>query len=151
MNSGIAPSTEIEYRKSNDILEDAKVIIESAQNFAYKAVNIAIIQRNWFLGKRIAEEDLGGEKRAAYGKQVIRNLSDKLTDLYGKGFDASNLYKYLDFYQSFRILDTVCLKSLSWSHFRTLLQVEDKLAREWYAREAASETWSVLQKQLSHR
>ena len=151
INNEIALTTEIEYKKSNNILEYAKIIIESAQNFAYKAVNIAIIQRNWFLGKRIAEEDFGGEKRAAYGKQVIRNLSDKLTDLYGKGFDASNLYKYLDFYQSFQILDTVCLKSLSWSHFRTLLQVEDKTAREWYAREASSETWSVrtLQRNIS--
>lgn len=92
-----------------------------------------------------------GEKRAVYGKKVIKNLSKELTDLYGEGFDSSNLYKYLQFYQSFPILDAVSLKSLSWSHFRILLQVENKETRDWYEREAAAETWSTrtLQRNIS--
>lgn len=151
MNDTIISYGGIEYRKSNNILEDAKTIIESAQSFAYLAINYAITQRNWLLGRRIAEEDLGGEARAEYGKSVIKNLSKELTDLYGKGFDASNLYKYIEFYQAFRNLDAVSLKSLSWSHFRILLQVEDKQARDWYSKEAITETWSTrtLQRNIS--
>ena len=142
---------EIEYRKTNSLLEDTKLIIESAQAFAYSAINVAITQRNWLLGKRICEEDLQSQKRAAYGKQVIKSLSEQLTSLYGKGFDSSNLYKYADFYQTFPNLDTVRLNSLSWSHFRILLQVENDEAREWYEKEASSQTWSTrtLQQNIS--
>lgn len=145
---------EIVYNKTNSLLDDVKSIIETSQNYAFKAVNYAIIQRNWLLGKRISEENLNNEKRADYGKQIIKNLLFELSNLYGKGFDTSNLYKYLNFYNCFPILDTVCQKSfpqLTWSHFRTLLQVEDKTAREWYAKEASNETWSVrtLQRNIS--
>lgn len=142
---------EITYIKTESLLDDTKIIIESAQNFAYKAVNFAIIQRNWLLGKRISEEDLRGEKRAEYGKQIIKNLSVQLTELYGKGFDFSSRYKYVKFYETFPILDSVSPKSLSWTHFKKLLQVEDKTAREWYVQEASNETWSVrtLQRNIS--
>lgn len=142
---------EIQYVKTNNLINDSQIIIESAQNFAYSAINFAITQRNWFLGKRISEENLKGEKRASYGKQVIKNLSKELTNLYGRGFDTSNLYKFVDFYELFPNLDTVRLNSLSWSHFRVLLQVQDKKAREWYANEASSETWSTrtLQRNIS--
>lgn len=144
-------ASEVEYRKSDNLLEDTKLIIESARRFAFSSINYAMTHRNWLLGKRISEEELHGEKRAAYGRQVIRNLSEELTDLYGKGFDSSNLYKYMEFYQAFPILDAVCLKSLSWSHFRILLQVESKAAREWYEKEAVAETWSTrtMQRNIS--
>lgn len=147
-------SDEITYRKTGNLLEDSRLIIESAQQFAYKAVNVAIIHRNWLLGKRIAEEELSKDNSDNYGKQIVKNLSKQLTDLYGAGFDASNLYKYVDFYNTFNILDTACQKSfsrLTWSHFRTLLQVKDKQTRDWYANEADSQTWSVrtLQRNIS--
>lgn len=137
---------EIAYQKTQDLLQDIKNIIDSSKDFAYGAVNFVIIQRNWLLGKRILEEELNGETRADYGKQVIKNLAETLTELYGSGFDTSNLYKYQDFYKTFPILDTLRLKSfyrLSWSHYRTLLQVESK--------EAQNETWSVrtLQRNIS--
>ena len=145
---------EISYQKTSDLLQDAKSIIDSSKDFAYSSVNFAIIRRNWLLGKRISEEELNGEDRADYGKQVIKNLAEALSELYGSGFDASNLYKYQDFYKTFPILDTLRLKSfsrLSWSHYRTLLQVESKEARDWYMKEAQNETWSVrtLQRNIS--
>lgn len=130
---------EISYQKTSDLLQDAKSIIDSSRDFAYSSVNFAIIRWNWLLGKRISEEELNGEDRADYGKQVIKNLAEALSELYGSGFDASNLYKYQDFYKTFPILDTLRLKSfsrLSWSHYRTFLQVESKEARDWYMKEA---------------
>ena len=143
------------YVKSDDILKDMCGIIESSRNAAYQAVNTALVQRNWLIGLRIASEELQGEKRAEYGSEVIKKLSNALTKDYGKGFDYSSLYKYVRFYKAFpNILDSSRPKSahlLSWTHYRTLLQVEDETARNWYAKEAAEQTWSVqtLQRNIS--
>ena len=106
------------------------------------------------LGYRISEEILGGEERAEYGAEVIKRLSKSLTEIYGKGFTKSNLYSFYSFYKCFsQIFQTVSGKSplLSWTHYRTLLQVEDITAREWYTNEAAEQNWSVrtLQRNIS--
>ena len=143
------------FVKTDDILKDARKIIESSRETAYRAVNIALVQRNWLLGCRIASEELQGEKRAEYGMEVIKKLSKELTKEYGKGFDYSSLYKFVRFYKAFpEILDSLSSKSmqlLSWTHYRTLLQVEDKKARDWYAKEAFAQTWGVrtLQRNIS--
>lgn len=147
----------IQYTKTDNILTDAKNIIDSAKSYAIKSVNWTLVQRNWLLGERIALEELKGENRAEYGKKVIKNLSNQLTEIYGKGFEQSLLYKFLSFYKTFPdILDTVYPKSdiykfLDWSHFRILLQEENKDARDWYAQESVNESWSVrtLQRNIS--
>lgn len=131
---------------TNDIFKDVENIVEQTRNNAYQAVNIAMIQRNWLLGKRIAEEELQGENRATYGKEVIKQLSEHLTNLYGKGFTSSNLYQFVQFYKFFpKIFHAVSVKSqiLSWTHYRCLLRVTDKEAREWYLQEAINEIWSA--------
>ena len=144
----------INYIKSENLLQDAKIIIDTARDYAYKAVNFALVKRNWLLGKRIAEEELRNENRAEYGAKVIFSLAEELTNLYGKGFDYSTLYKFVRFYKCFpEILDSASpkLERLSWTHFRVLLQVNDEAARQWYAAEAATEAWSVktLQRNIS--
>lgn len=132
------------FTSTGDLLKDARGIINSAQKAAYRAVNAALVQRNWLLGYRIAQEELKGETRAEYGAELIKKLSKALTAEYGKGFDYSSLYKYVRFYNSFpQILDSASPKSaplLSWTHYRVLLQVEDPAARDWYAKEAAGQT-----------
>ena len=143
-----------DFRKSENILSDIKLIIDSSQNQAVQAVNTMLVKRNWLIGYRIAEEELSSSDRAKYGAEVIIKLSKELTQLYGKGFDRSNLYHYLKFYNYFpNIVDTLCRQSplLSWSHYRVLLQVEDETARTWYENEAQSQTWSVrtLQRNIS--
>lgn len=75
------------FVKTDDILNDMCKIIESSQKAAYTAVNIALVQRNWLLGYRIASEELKGNERAEYGMELIKRLSNKLTKNYGKGFD----------------------------------------------------------------
>lgn len=133
------------YAHTDSLLEDTKIIIDTARKNAYRAVNIVLVQRNWLLGKRISEEEFQQSNRAEYGKQIIRKLSDRLTELYGKGFDFSTLYKCVQFYKSFPdILDSSSPKSmLTWTHYRTLLQVSDPVARKWYEKEAIEQTWSV--------
>ncbi len=107
--------------------------------------------------KRIFEEELKGEDRAEYGLEVVKSLSDSLTKKYGKGFSKRTIYKFLQFYKTFpEIVPTVSAQSegdgivptlsaqlLSWSHYERLLQVDDKDAREWYAKEAYEQTWSI--------
>lgn len=63
------------YVKSDDIVRDMCGIIESSQKAAYQAVNSALVQRNWLIGYRIAEEEMQGEARSEYGLRVIKRLS----------------------------------------------------------------------------
>lgn len=160
----------IVYAKTGDLFQDAAGIIDSARQCAYRAVDAALVVRNWLLGRRIAEDVLGDEGRADYGAKTLVTLAAALQKKYGQGFDRVSLYRYLKFYQMFPgIVSTVRQQSagdnvgeivatarqqflpLSWSHYRILLQVADAQAREWYAREALAQTWSsrTLQRNVS--
>ena len=141
------------FVKTDDILKDMCGIIESSQKAAYQAVNTTLVQRNWLIGYRIAEEELQGEDRAEYGANIIKKLAKELTTEYGKGFTKTNLYHFYSFYKAYpEIFHSESGKLLlSWTHYRILLQVNDKNARVWYEKEALEQTWSVrtLQRNIS--
>ena len=146
----------IPYTKTGDIFADAKQIVQSARKRAYKMADTSLVMQNWLLGKRIAEEVLEGEDRAKYGAGVIKSLASKLTAEFGKGFTQNNLYYCKQFYEVFPEIfhaprGESYLLTLSWTHFRILLQVEDPKAREWYLEEAASQSWGyrTLQRNIS--
>lgn len=144
----------LKIEPTGNLLNDAKRIIDTAQTSAYRAVNVALVQRNWLLGRRISVEELKGEGRAEYGKQVIQTLALQLTAEYGKGFEFRNLYSFLAFYREYPILQSLIAKSrvvLPWTHYLKLLQVKDMAARDWYIREAVEEGWNVrtLQRNIS--
>ena len=102
-----------DFVKTNDILTDMRGIIDSAQKAAFQAVNIALVQRNWLIGYRIAEEELSNERRENYGAEIIKSLSKKLTSEYGKGFTKTNLYSFYSFYKAYPdIFHAVSGKSL---------------------------------------
>ncbi len=71
----------IKYQNTNNVLEDVCSIIDSAKNYAYQSVNIALVERNWLIGYRIAEEELKGNDRADYGIEIIKKLSKELTQV----------------------------------------------------------------------
>ena len=114
-----------------------------------------LVQRNWLIGRRIAEEELTQNGRAEYGLAVIKSLSKSLTKKYGNGFTKTNLYNFYSFYKEYpEIFHSLSGKSdrlLSWTHYRVLLQVNDRRARDWYEHEAFQEGWSVrtLQRNVS--
>ena len=143
------------FTKTDDIMNDMRKIIEGSQKTAHQAVNTILVQRNWLIGYRIASEELNGEDRADYGAEVIKKLSFELTKEFGKGYTKSNLYSFYSFYKTYpEIFQTVSGKSailVSWSHYNVLLQVKDKIARDWYEKEAYEQTWSVrtLQRNIS--
>jgi predicted nuclease of restriction endonuclease-like (RecB) superfamily len=125
-------------------------ILLSAKTQARRAVNDAMVQAYWHVGRLIVEDEQGGEKRAEYGKRVLPELAKRLSAEFGKGFSAQSLWSYRQFYLEFPILSTAW-RELSWSHFRMLLRVKEGQARAWYANETATQSWSVraLDRQIS--
>ncbi|MCI6733067.1 MAG: PDDEXK nuclease domain-containing protein [Lachnospiraceae bacterium] len=89
-------------------------------------------------------EACGENDRAAYGKQLLQFLSDKLTSEFGKGFDVSNLRNMRRFYVTFPIQDAL-RPELSWTHYRTLMKVNDEAARNFYLEESVKSGWSSRQ------
>lgn len=134
----------------------ASSVIDQARGSAYRQINEALVKRNWELGKLIAEEELNGQDRAAYGAAIIKGLSKRLTVNYGKGFTKSYLYSFVTFYKNNKaeIFQAAFGKSrslLSWSHYFVLTQELNADARAWYEQEALQQNWSVrtLQRNIS--
>ena len=118
----------LSFNNSANLLTDARQIIDKTKELAFRSVNVAMLQRNWYLGKRISEEILQGEDRAEYGSQVILQLSKELTDIYGKGFGKNNLYRNVQFFKLFpNIFPTLSGQSklLTWSHYTLLLSISN--------------------------
>ncbi len=141
---------------SNYILEIKQILVNARQQ-AYTAINAAMVEAYWLIGKRIVEEEQQGEDRAAYGKELIKSISTELTSEFGKGFSVTNLQNFRKFYLTFNdweIKQTVSVDSnfsmqqtpsakLSWSHYERLIRVDDENARNYYLKEAADQNWSV--------
>lgn len=145
-------------------------VLQNARRTAYRAVNFIMVEAYWNVGRMIVEEEQQGHKRANYGKTLIQALSGRLTLEFGAGFGVTNLAYFRQFYLNFPIFHTMCEKStntsagiaeslksatpwhlLTWSHFKLLLRVEKAEARDYYAREAAEQNWSVraLERQIN--
>ena len=89
------------YRRTDDVVADARWIVEESRRFAHAVADQTLTRRNWALGRRIAEEELGGAERADYGESVIVTLAKELTSEYGRGFGKTNLYQFVKFYREF--------------------------------------------------
>ena len=137
--------TELDKHNNENNLLASQVaqIIREARQTSYRAVNFTMVLAYWNIGKLIVEDELHWE-RADYGKAVLRNLSQRLTKEFGKGFDERELRKMCQFYRCFEIRDTL-RPELSWSHYRRLISVENSEARMWYMNEAADSVWSTRQ------
>lgn len=129
----------------NNYIQDIKEILAQARQKAYTAINVSMIEAYWQIGKRIVEQEQNGDKRAAYGEHVLKELSKALTTEFGKGFSTGNLRNFRQFYLTYpdeKICYTVCSK-LTWSHNRLIMRIEDNISRNWYLKEAAEQGWSV--------
>jgi len=128
-----------------EYIQEIKGIIAGARSAAYRAVNAAMVEAYWRVGRRIVQEEQAGKERAAYGAELIKNLSRELTREFGPGFGERLLRECRHFYLTFpaeEIWHTVCAK-LTWSHVRLIMRVTGKEAQEWYLKEAAENNWSV--------
>jgi predicted nuclease of restriction endonuclease-like (RecB) superfamily len=168
-------------RPEGDNLFDRVVyILEQARANVVRSVNNNMVLAYWLIGREIVQEIQGGDERAEYGKQVIEQLSAKLTHRYGRGFSTTNVRYFRTFYTAYSdripeirhigcgefkasgkchtqsgVLDAVALAveqaaaergfspNLGWSHYRTLMNVENQNERLFYEIEAENESWEV--------
>jgi len=100
--------------KTQTLTQDIKQLIHSARDRAVRSVDFERVRLYWNLGQRIVEEEQGGEERAEYGKQLIRNLSKELEPLYGSGYSVRQLELMRQFYGVFPNTNTLC-SQLNWT------------------------------------
>src|SRR5512135_205925 len=134
---------EAAYRRVQEILT-------AARDRAWQAVNTAMVEAYWEIGRVIVEEEQAGKGRADYGKRILDGLSARLTAEFGKGFDPSNLRNMRAFFLTYQIRDAL-RHELSWTHYRLLLRVNDHGARTFYEAEAVNARWSTreLERQIN--
>ena len=139
--------SEIKYiePKQEDLLyNDVCQIIDGARNRIATYVNTQVCMTNWYVGKRI-KEDVLYNKRAEYGKQVVINLSIKLTERYGSGWSEKTLRHCLRSAETFSEEDIVSAtqRQLTWTHLKSLMYIKDPLERQFYAQMCSSEHWDT--------
>ncbi len=144
-----------ELTPSSDFFTDVRAILADARRAAYTAVNSAMVAAYWQIGRRIVEEEQGGQAKANYGEGLLKELSRALTAEFGKGFSLANLKNFRKFYLTFPDREksyTLC-SLLSWSHNRLIMREEDAETRLYYLQEAKAQNWSVrqLQRQIEIR
>lgn len=140
-------------------LQQASDILENARKSAKTALNLAMVYSYYEVGRMIVEEEQRGRERAGYGKYIIKELSEYLTELLGKGYSVTNLKQMRQFYQIYST-DTIgqtlsdqfpnlpVTKTgrkffLSWSHYLKLMRIENTEERHFYEIESAKNDWSL--------
>ena len=129
---------------SSHLFAEIREVLVTARRTAYKAVNFAMVTAYWNVGRLIVEDEQQGNIRAEYGKAILADLSKRLTDEFGKGFDERELRRIRQFYLVFPKWDAL-RPELTWTHYRLLIRVQNEQARLWYMNEAAEQTWSSRQ------
>lgn len=143
---------------NNDFYSRILGILKSARNKVVQTVNTTMVETYFEIGKLIVEEEQDGNERAEYGKQILKELSHKLTNEFGLGFSVTNLQQMKNFYGIYKKQQTVSAKSdikvrpinnfkLSWSHYLKLMRIEDVNERKFYEIECEKNNWSLRELQ----
>ena len=137
-----------------DLVEDhlyqaIVAIVQQTRQQTKKVVNQQMVQTYWHIGHLIVEHEQQGQERAEYGKQLLKQLSKRLKNDFGRGFDTTNLRNMRQLYLTFPKRDAL-RRELSWTHYRSLIRVENQQARDWYAAESVAQDWSsrALERQI---
>jgi predicted nuclease of restriction endonuclease-like (RecB) superfamily len=143
MQNNLSQNIESLYQKVVEILDNAR-------NAVYKTANFEMVQAYWKIGREIVEEEQNGEDRATYGKEIIKQLSVKLSSQ-EKNMSERNLRYIRQFYSFFPKWNAV-RSELSWTHYRLLLKIDDESARMFYLNEAIEANWSTrtLERQIGN-
>lgn len=140
-------------------LKNVSEVLEKAKQNVKTAVNLSMVYAYYEIGRMIVEEEQQGENRAAYGKQLLKELSAYLTSAFGKGYSVDNLKLMRRFYNvysndqigetvfpQFENLPTVSSGRkfyLSWSHYLKLMRIDNVDERHFYEIEAVKNDWSL--------
>ena len=161
----MAQKNEIQETARIDALfEKVSVLIEQARKHVATTVNLTEVYTKYHIGQYIVEDEQQGEYRAQYGKQVLKNLSERLTERFGDGWSYPSMKNIRQFYLIYsKRLNTVypidtpkakhCLANseprftLSWSSYLVLMRIDNPDERSFYEIECAKQQWSVRQLQ----
>ena len=124
------------------IYQQIREVLIQSRTRALQVVNTEMVVCYWQIGRLIIEEEQRGETRAVYGKGLIKELSGRLTDEFGRGFHQRNLWFMRNFYLAYPKVNAL-RSELSWTHYRLLFRVEKPDARSCYESEAFNSYWST--------
>lgn len=149
----------MEKNRNEIFLKQVSDILKTARKNVKTAVNLAMVYSYYEVGRMIVEEEQRGHSRADYGKYIIKELSEYLTQQFGKGFSVTNLKQMRQFYQIYesdQIGQTLSDQFpnlpetqngrkffLSWSHYLKLMRINNIEERHFYEIEAARNDWSL--------
>jgi predicted nuclease of restriction endonuclease-like (RecB) superfamily len=130
--------------QNNNFYLEIKELLHSAKNRVYQTINTTMTETYFEIGKRIVEEEQGGETRAEYGSALLKNLSSELMREFGKGYSEQNLKNMRQFYLVYQKRQTVSSEfKLSWSHYIFLTRIENINERNFYEIESIENSWSL--------
>lgn len=147
---------------NNDFYSRISEVLKFARNKVVRAVNSTMVETYFEIGRLIVEEEQNGSERAEYGKQILIELSSKLTKEFGLGFSVTNLQQMKNFYNIYGKQQTLSAKSdeiniqptndfiLSWSHYLKLMRIEDVSERRFYEIESEKNNWSLRELQRQY-
>lgn len=133
---------DIEIKK--DVYVEISNLLKEARKNIVSNINTTMTKTYFLIGKRIVEEEQNGNERAVYGENLIKTLSKRLTEEFGKGFSKTNLKQMKSFYIAYRKGQTVSDQfKLSWSHYLILMRMENIEERNFYEIESIQNNWSL--------
>ncbi|RVT98404.1 DUF1016 domain-containing protein [Mucilaginibacter limnophilus] len=126
------------------IITDIQAIFDRARQAAIRSVDFERVMMYWQIGRRIIEEEQGGEQRAIYGERLIPYISEQLMPTLGSIFSTRNLIYIRQFYRTFPIANAL-RSQLSWTHYRSLSAISSIEKREFYLSETIKNNWTARQ------
>ena len=134
------PKKQPETRLYSDVCS----LIENTRFRVATTVNAEVCMLHWQIGTRI-KDDVLFNQRAEYGKQVVKNLAEKLTERYGKGWSFYKLQHCVRSAYTFSEEQIVYAvrTQLTWTHLRTLMSIDDQLKRDFYIEMCRLEHWDT--------
>lgn len=130
--------------QTRNLIIEIKTLINQTKSSLLKTINSEMVKLYFEIGKRIIENEQGGKLRAEYGKELLKHISQELTEEFGKGFSVSNLKQMRQFYTVYQKRQTLSGEfNLPWSHYCELIKIEDETKRLFYERYAIEEGLSV--------
>ncbi len=127
-----------------DLLQKIHNIIATAKDRAVRSVDTERVLMYWHIGHVIFEEEQQGKDRAGYGEFLIKSLAETLEPQYGSGFSIRQLELCRQFYRTFPIANAL-RSQFSWTHYRTLIRIDNQDKREFYIAESAKNNWTARQ------
>lgn len=127
-----------------DLIQQIHGIIASARERAIRSVDTERVLMYWHIGRVILEEEQQGKERAGYGEFLIKSISNEFQPRFGSGFTVRQLEMNRQFYRLFPIANAL-RSQFSWTHYRTLIRIENEDKRAFYIAEAEKNNWTARQ------